>query len=59
MSEKKKSRPKAPARGRKQPGFWDRSEPSPGIVSVRNPSSRLARTAAFLLRLLGLGRKNG
>jgi hypothetical protein len=38
-------------------GFWDRSEPGPAIISVRNPSSRLARASAFLLRLLGLGRR--
>ncbi len=39
-------------------GFWDRSEPSPAIISVRNPASRLARASAFLLRLLGLSRRH-
>ena len=38
-------------------GFWDRAEPSPAIISVRNPLSRLARVSASLLRLLGLGRR--
>ncbi|HEX7900543.1 MAG TPA: hypothetical protein VF950_22450 [Planctomycetota bacterium] len=38
-------------------GFWDRSEASPAIISVRNNSSRLSRASAFLLRLLGLGRR--
>jgi hypothetical protein len=36
-------------------GFWDRSKKEPAIISVRSPSSRLARASAFLLRLLGLG----
>ena len=38
-------------------GVWDRNEAGPAIISVRNPSSRLARASAFLLRLLGLGRR--
>lgn len=38
-------------------GFWDRCEPAPPVISVRNPASRLARATAFLLRLLGLKRR--
>jgi len=38
-------------------GFWDRCEPSPAAVSLRTPGSRLARAAAFFLRLLRLGRR--
>lgn len=40
-------------------GFWGRSGPKPGIVSVRRSSSKLARTLAFLRRIVGWGPKNG
>ena len=52
---KKRKTPRKPAKHPK--GFWDRSDPSPAIISVRNPASRLARASAFLLRLLGWGRR--
>jgi hypothetical protein len=52
------ARKKATRRKANPGGFWDRSDKDPAIVSVRNPGSRLARAAGFLLRLIGLGRRN-
>ena len=57
MSKKQKpagSGDKSAPRG----GFWDRSDPKVEILSVRHSSSRLARSLAFLRRIVGLGRKN-
>jgi hypothetical protein len=39
-------------------GFWDRSERKSEILSVRHSSSRLARSLAFLRRIVGLGHKD-
>jgi hypothetical protein len=39
-------------------GFWDRSESKPGVLSVRHSSSRMARSLAFLRRIVGLGSKS-
>ena len=36
-------------------GFWDRSEPKPEVLSVRHSSSRMARSIAFLRRIVGMG----
>lgn len=60
MAKRRKTQRKAAGSKPKTPGgFWDRTAPGPAIISVRAASSRLARTAAFLLRMIGLGRKNG
>lgn len=53
---KKMRRTKQPARPKA--GFWDRTPPAPAVISVRHPATRVARSLAFLKRLLGMGPKN-
>lgn len=49
-------------RGAKRParpvGFWSRHESTPGVVSIRDSSSRFARSLAFLRRLVRWERKD-
>lgn len=61
MNKKQRSvkRPAGPGLKSARPGgFWDRSEPKCGILSIRHSSSKLARSLAFLRRIAGLGRNN-
>lgn len=61
MSKKHKGAKKpgaAAPRATRPGGFWDRSDPRPEVLSVRHTSSRIARSLAFLRRIMGLGRKN-
>jgi hypothetical protein len=61
MSKKHKGAKKpgtAVPRSARPGGFWDRSDPRPEVISVRHTSSRIARSLAFLRRIMRLGRKN-
>jgi len=55
MNRKRKGPKKAAAA--RAVGFWARSEEKPEVLSIRNSTSRLGATLAFLRRIIGWDRR--